>query len=85
MADVGTSSNQWKKNLTGEQDICRWTHIYENYINTHGNECVDVKEGTLDTIIEKNYCTGQLDEDSAGEKNLNTKVFVAVAVQSMAE
>lgn len=31
-----------------------------------GNECVDVKEGAMDTRIETNYCTGQLDEDSAG-------------------
>lgn len=31
-----------------------------------GNECVDVKEGAMDTVIETNYCTGQLDEDSAG-------------------
>lgn len=31
-----------------------------------GNECVDVKEGAMDTIIETNYCTGQMDEDSAG-------------------
>lgn len=27
---------------------------------------MDVKEGAVDTVIETNYCTGQLDEDSAG-------------------
>ncbi|CAN0114622.1 unnamed protein product [Ectocarpus sp. 13 AM-2016] len=63
---VGTSSKQWSKNVTDEPDICRWTRIYENYIDTHGNECVDVKEGAVDTVIETNYCTGQLDEDSSG-------------------
>lgn len=34
-SDIGTSSNQWDKNLTGEPDICRWNRVYENYINTH--------------------------------------------------
>ncbi|CAM9734378.1 unnamed protein product, partial [Laminaria digitata] len=63
---IGTSSKQWEKNLTSEQDICRFNRVYENYIDTSGNECVDVKEGAMDTIIETNYCTGQLDEDSAG-------------------
>lgn len=27
---------------------------------------MDVKEGAMDTVIETNYCTGQMDEDSAG-------------------
>ncbi|CAM9421254.1 unnamed protein product, partial [Ascophyllum nodosum] len=63
---MGTSSKQWHQNPSDEPDISRFNHIYENYIDTHGNECVDVKEGTVDTIIETNYCTGQLDEDSGG-------------------
>eukprot|EP00904_Undaria_pinnatifida_P009226 jgi/Undpi1/5433/HiC_scaffold_2.g00712.m1 len=63
---IGTSSKQWNKNPTGEQDICRFNRVYENYIDTRGNECVAVKEGAMDTVIETNYCTGQLDEDSAG-------------------
>lgn len=33
--DIGTSSKQWDKNPTGEQDICRWNRVYENYIDTH--------------------------------------------------
>lgn len=33
--DIGTSSTQWDKNPTGEQDICRWNRVYENYIDTH--------------------------------------------------
>lgn len=35
-------------------------------MDSQGNECVDVKEGAMDTVIETNYCTGQKDEDSAG-------------------
>lgn len=35
LSDIGTSSKQWNKNLTGEQDICRWNRVYENYIDTH--------------------------------------------------
>lgn len=27
---------------------------------------MDVKEGAMDTVIETNYCTGQLDADSGG-------------------
>ena len=43
------------------------THdVFRSVLFFQGNECVDVKEGTMDTIIETNYCTGQLDEDSAG-------------------
>lgn len=41
-----------------------------------GNECVDVKEGTLDTIIESNYCTGQLDEDSGGIDSRADKTII---------
>lgn len=47
-------------------DLFCFVLFCSSFLFSQGNECVDVKEGTMDTIIETNYCTGQLDEDSAG-------------------
>lgn len=35
-ADIGTSSGQWdeKLNPTDEPDVCRYNHVYNNYIKT---------------------------------------------------
>ncbi|MEZ4862999.1 MAG: extracellular solute-binding protein [Caldilineaceae bacterium] len=65
---VGTSSNQWDdgKNPTNEPDQTSHNWIHHNTIDTQGNECVDIKEGAHDNLVEYNSCTGQLDPESAG-------------------
>lgn len=65
---IGTSSEQWEddKNPTDGPDKSDQNHIHHNYINTNGNECVEVKEGGERNIIEHNNCSGGLDDDAAG-------------------
>lgn len=63
---VGTSSNQWDdgKNSRAGPDLTKFVWIHENEIDSQGNECVDVKEGTTDVLIEYNVCTDQRDANS---------------------
>lgn len=65
---VGTSSNQWDdgKNSRSGPDLTKYVWIHENEIDSQGNECVDVKEGTTDVLVEYNVCTDQRDGNSAG-------------------
>lgn len=35
-----------------------------NIISTYGNECVDIKEGSTENLIEENTCSDQFDEES---------------------
>lgn len=65
---IGTSSNQWDdgKNPTSGPDETRDNWIHHNYFNTQGNECVEVKEGSYNNLIEYNICTGQKDTESGG-------------------
>ncbi|HEX5055873.1 MAG TPA: discoidin domain-containing protein [Gammaproteobacteria bacterium] len=65
---LGTSSMQWEdgKNPTGGPDISTNNRIHHNYFNTQGNECVDIKEGSVKNLVEYNYCTGQQDPNSGG-------------------
>jgi len=65
---LGTSSNQWAdgKNPTADPDESTGNWIHHNYFDTQGNECVDIKEGAYNNIVEYNVCTGQKDPDSGG-------------------
>lgn len=65
---LGTSSTQWAdgKNPTDDADVSSDNRIHHNYFDTQGNECVDIKEGSVDNVVEYNYCTGQRDSSSAG-------------------
>ena len=65
---VGTSSNQWDdgKNSKPGPDLTKFIWIHENEINSQGNECVDVKEGATDVLVEYNVCSDQRDPNSAG-------------------
>ncbi|CAM9466770.1 unnamed protein product, partial [Ectocarpus sp. 4 AP-2014] len=65
---VGTSSSQWDNdnNWDDVPDVCTGNIIRDNYIRTRGNEGIDVKEGTVDTLIEYNEVYMQYDEDSGG-------------------
>lgn len=65
---VGTSSNQWGdgKNSKAGPDLTKFVWIHENEMDSQGNECVDVKEGATDVLVEYNVCSDQRDENSAG-------------------
>lgn len=65
---IGTSSTQWAdgRNPTADPDQSNHNWVHHNEFNTQGNECIDVKEGATQNVIEYNRCTGQLDAKSAG-------------------
>lgn len=65
---IGTAVGQWKdgKNPTKDPDRSTKNFIHHNNFNTQGNECVDIKEGSFENIIEQNSCTGQMDSESGG-------------------
>ncbi len=65
---IGTSTDQWGdgKNPTKDPDKSSKNYIQYNTINTQGNECVDIKEGSRENIVEYNSCTGQMDPESGG-------------------
>lgn len=45
-------------------DNCDGNWIAGNKIETYGNECVEVKEGSSYNMIELNICSDQLDDKS---------------------
>eukprot|EP00904_Undaria_pinnatifida_P010506 jgi/Undpi1/6586/HiC_scaffold_20.g09065.m1 len=65
---IGTALSQWDeaKNYSGGEDICLGNIVRNNDITTNGNEGVDVKEGSLDTLIENNNISMQRDENAGG-------------------
>lgn len=65
---VGTAPEQRDdgNNPTEDMDVSSGNWIHNNFLDTQGNECVDLKEGTTGNIVEYNKCTGQLDNDSGG-------------------
>lgn len=75
---IGTAPEQLRdgKNPTKDRDISTDNWIHHNVINTQGNECVDIKEGSYENIVEYNSCTGQKDPDSGGlDARGNNNVF----------
>jgi len=75
---IGTAPEQLKddKNPTADTDESNNNWIHHNTINTQGNECVDIKEGSSGNIVEHNNCTGQKDKESAGlDSRGNNNVF----------
>lgn len=65
---IGTAPEQRNdgRNPTDDPDQSNNNLIRNNIINTNGNECVDIKEGSSGNIIENNSCTGQQDPLSGG-------------------
>ena len=65
---IGTSNKQWGdgKNPTNDPDETKDNLVHHNYIDTQGNECIDIKEGATANIIEYNTCRGQKDSESGG-------------------
>lgn len=65
---VGTAPEQVAKdkNPTTDTDTSSDNWIHNNVIDTEGNECVDIKEGSSGNLVENNSCTGQKDPESGG-------------------
>lgn len=65
---IGTAPEQVAKDKNPTQDVDHsdGNRIHDNIIDTQGNECVDIKEGSSGNIVEHNICTGQKDKESAG-------------------
>ena len=75
---IGTAPEQRNdgKNPTSDPDQSNNNWIHHNTINTQGNECVDIKEGSSFNTVEYNSCTGQKDPNSAGlDSRGNTNTF----------
>jgi Right handed beta helix region len=65
---IGTARAQLGdgRNPTDDLDQSSYNWIHHNRFDTGGNECVDIKEGSAENIVEHNSCTGQRDPHSAG-------------------
>ncbi|CAM9362869.1 unnamed protein product, partial [Sphacelaria rigidula] len=73
---LGTALSQVKDNKAPEvklrtgsadnvdYDVCAYNWIHHNTFRTYANECVDVKEGSENNLIEYNICEEQKDENS---------------------
>ncbi len=75
---IGTAPEQLTdgKNPTRDPDASNENWVHHNNINTQANECVDIKEGASENIVENNICTGQKDPESAGmDARGNTNTF----------
>lgn len=75
---IGTAPEQRsdKKNPDTQVDQSNNNHIHHNTIDTQGNECVDIKEGSSFNVVEYNTCTGQKDPESGGlDSRGNNNVF----------
>lgn len=75
---IGTAPEQTGdgKNPTSEVDGSHSNYIHNNVIETYGNECVDIKEGSYNNLVEYNLCQYQLDPDSAGlDSRGNSNIF----------
>ncbi|MFO1350232.1 MAG: DUF1565 domain-containing protein [Gammaproteobacteria bacterium] len=63
---IGTAPEQLASNPTPQSDASNNNWIHNNYFDTQGNECVDIKEGASYNTAEHNWCTGQKDPESGG-------------------
>lgn len=63
---LGTAPEQLNRNPTVETDRTNDNLIRNNTFVTNGNECVDIKEGAEQNVVEFNDCTGQRDAESGG-------------------
>ena len=72
---IGTAPEQLDdgKNPTKQRDQSNNNRIHHNTIDTQGNECVDIKEGSSGNIVEYNNCTGQKDPESGGMDSRGSK------------
>ena len=66
------SQSQWEN---GIPDGSAHNVVRGNTLTPYGNECVDIKEGAYDNIVEDNVCREQYDDDagcygSRGDDNI---------------
>lgn len=47
-----------------DADVTQKNWIHQNTLRTYGNECVDLKEGTINNLVENNVCEQQMDKNS---------------------
>lgn len=47
-----------------DADVCAYNWIHHNTFRTYGNECVEMKEGSSNNLIEYNVCEQQKDANS---------------------
>jgi hypothetical protein len=62
---IGTSPEQIDRNPTPEPDASDGNWVHGNFIKTPA-ECVDIKEGASNNLVEGNLCRGGRDPDGAG-------------------
>lgn len=75
---IGTAPEQQTdgKNPSSDPDLSMNNHIIGNDIQTHGNECVDIKENATNNLVELNNCAFQSDPESGGfESRGNNNIF----------
>lgn len=65
---IGTAPEQIAegKNPTNEVDHSDYNWVHHNVIESHGSECIDVKEGSRFNLIEFNSCKYQKDLNVGG-------------------
>lgn len=65
---IGTAPEQLGdgNNPTTDRDLSKDNFIHDNFIDTQGGECVDVKEAASGNLVQNNRCTGSLDPDGGG-------------------
>ena len=61
---AGAAAAQTLFYQSDDLDDCDHNLVKGNRIATHGNECVDIKEGASGNVIEYNVCSDQLDSVS---------------------
>ncbi|CAM9654252.1 unnamed protein product [Discosporangium mesarthrocarpum] len=64
---IGTQRNEWHdgENPDDRPDASSFNLVKNNIFFTHGNECVEIKEGTEHNVVEGNQCGGQRDAGAA--------------------
>lgn len=63
---IGTAPEQLPSGYAPGRDPSRENWIHGNWFRTNGAECIDVKEGASENLIEGNDCSGQKDANSGG-------------------
>ena len=65
---IGTAPEQILEDVNPSKQIdqSNGNWIHHNYISPYGSECVDIKEGSRQNIVEYNICTNQKDKNVGG-------------------
>jgi len=65
---IGTAPEQILEDVNPSKQIdqSNGNWIHHNYISPYGSECVDIKEGSRQNLVEYNICTNQKDKNVGG-------------------